>query len=293
MVALFPPWQLLVASCSRQLMEAGVHGAHGVRAHGRAVVACSSPTATAIIPGHSTAAATARASAPVTSRATPTSARRMVSSLLFPKARSPAPRAFFLHPMIALQSVGYKQHLPFCVLPPFSHLSHISAEEDESSLLTAQGFWVIVLPFLLGKSFREQQCEKYNSYNFTDLEGNRLEWVPKYAGVSPRDRCKLFCRARGRSEFKVFEPKVRYLTTSVPNVHVQIPANSTLLVRSPQVIDGTLCGPETLSICVHGQCIKAGCDHVVGSSKKLDKCGVCGGNGSTCRKISGSLNRSK
>ncbi|XP_009320879.1 PREDICTED: A disintegrin and metalloproteinase with thrombospondin motifs 8, partial [Pygoscelis adeliae] len=116
------------------------------------------------------------------------------------------------------------------------------------------------------KSFREQQCEKYNSYNFTDLEGNRLEWVPKYAGVSPRDRCKLFCRARGRSEFKVFEAKV---------------------------IDGTLCGPETLSICVHGQCIKAGCDHVVGSSKKLDKCGVCGGNGSTCRKISGSLNRSK
>ncbi|XP_035411662.1 A disintegrin and metalloproteinase with thrombospondin motifs 8 [Cygnus atratus] len=117
-----------------------------------------------------------------------------------------------------------------------------------------------------GKSFREQQCEKYNSYNFTDLDGNRLEWVPKYAGVSPRDRCKLFCRARGRSEFKVFEAKV---------------------------IDGTLCGPETLSICVHGQCIKAGCDHVVGSSKKLDKCGVCGGNGSTCRKISGSLNRSK
>uniref|UniRef100_A0A8C8SZG2 ADAM metallopeptidase with thrombospondin type 1 motif 8 n=1 Tax=Pelusios castaneus TaxID=367368 RepID=A0A8C8SZG2_9SAUR len=114
--------------------------------------------------------------------------------------------------------------------------------------------------------FREQQCEKYNSYNFTDLDGNLLEWLPKYAGVSPRDRCKLFCRARGRSEFKVFEPKV---------------------------IDGTLCGPETLSICVHGQCIKAGCDHVVGSSKKLDKCGVCGGNGSTCRKISGSLNRSK
>uniref|UniRef100_A0A7M4DZI5 ADAM metallopeptidase with thrombospondin type 1 motif 8 n=1 Tax=Crocodylus porosus TaxID=8502 RepID=A0A7M4DZI5_CROPO len=117
-----------------------------------------------------------------------------------------------------------------------------------------------------GKSFREQQCEKYNSYNFTDLDGNLLEWVPKYTGVSPRDRCKLFCRARGRSEFKVFEAKV---------------------------IDGTLCGPETLSICVHGQCIKAGCDHVIGSSKKLDKCGVCGGNGSTCRKISGSLNRSK
>lgn len=60
-----------------------------------------------------------------------------------------------------------------------------------------------------GKSFREQQCEKYNAYNHTDLDGNFLQWVPKYSGVSPRDRCKLFCRARGRSEFKVFEAKVR------------------------------------------------------------------------------------
>ncbi|XP_028931125.1 A disintegrin and metalloproteinase with thrombospondin motifs 8 [Ornithorhynchus anatinus] len=117
-----------------------------------------------------------------------------------------------------------------------------------------------------GKSFREQQCEKYNAYNYTDKDGNLMQWVPKFTGVSPRDRCKLFCRARGRSEFKVFEAKV---------------------------IDGTLCGPETLSVCVHGQCIKAGCDHVLGSTRKLDKCGVCGGSGSSCRKISGSLNRSK
>nr|XP_005999977.1 PREDICTED: A disintegrin and metalloproteinase with thrombospondin motifs 8 isoform X2 [Latimeria chalumnae] len=117
-----------------------------------------------------------------------------------------------------------------------------------------------------GKSFREEQCEKYNSYNFIDMSGNVIEWIPKYAGVSPRDRCKLFCRARGSSEFKVFESKV---------------------------VDGTSCGPDTTSLCVQGQCVKAGCDQVIGSSKKYDKCGVCGGDGSTCRKISGSLNRSK
>uniref|UniRef100_A0A670YYJ2 ADAM metallopeptidase with thrombospondin type 1 motif 8 n=1 Tax=Pseudonaja textilis TaxID=8673 RepID=A0A670YYJ2_PSETE len=116
------------------------------------------------------------------------------------------------------------------------------------------------------KSFREQQCEKYDRYNFTDLNGNFLEWVPMYAGVSPRDRCKLVCRAKRGNEFKVFETKV---------------------------IDGTTCAPDTLSVCVHGQCIKAGCDHIIGSSKKLDKCGVCGGDGSTCRRISDSLNKSK
>ncbi|KAI4529958.1 hypothetical protein MG293_019814 [Ovis ammon polii] len=116
-----------------------------------------------------------------------------------------------------------------------------------------------------GKSFREQQCEKFNAYNYTDVEGNLLQWVPKYAGVSPRDRCKLFCLARGRSEFRMFEDKV---------------------------IDGTLCGPDTLAICVRGQCVKAGCDHVLDSPKKLDKCGVCGGKGDSCRKVSGSFSPS-
>lgn len=127
------------------------------------------------------------------------------------------------------------------VLPPSSGLSCVSAmaEEDGGSCLPVWGFGVMFLPFLPGKSFREQQCEKYNSYNFTDLDGNRLEWVPKYAGVSPRDRCKLFCRARGRSEFKVFEAKVRCLVMANPNSHPypeseQIPAGSRALTAPPR-----------------------------------------------------------
>uniref|UniRef100_A0A8C9F4B2 ADAMTS/ADAMTS-like Spacer 1 domain-containing protein n=1 Tax=Pavo cristatus TaxID=9049 RepID=A0A8C9F4B2_PAVCR len=31
----------------------------------------------------------------------------------------------------------------------------------------------------------------------------------------------------------------------------------------------------------------AGCDRMIGSNKKFDKCGICGGNGSTCKKVSG------
>ncbi|XP_017289296.1 A disintegrin and metalloproteinase with thrombospondin motifs 8 [Kryptolebias marmoratus] len=115
-----------------------------------------------------------------------------------------------------------------------------------------------------GKSFREEQCEKYNSPNHLDHNGNMKQWIPKYAGVSPRDRCKLFCRARGSSEFKVFESKV---------------------------IDGTTCGPDTTSVCVQGQCVKAGCDQLIGSNKRVDKCGLCGGNGLSCRKITGSYNK--
>ncbi|XP_034024964.1 A disintegrin and metalloproteinase with thrombospondin motifs 8-like isoform X2 [Thalassophryne amazonica] len=115
-----------------------------------------------------------------------------------------------------------------------------------------------------GKSFREEQCEKYNNPNFLDHNGSVKQWIPKYTGVSPRDRCKLFCRARGSSEYKVFQSKV---------------------------IDGTTCGPDTTSVCVQGQCVKAGCDQVIGSNKRLDKCGLCGGNGLMCRKITGSYNK--
>lgn len=64
---------------------------------------------------------------------------------------------------------------------------------------------MFVLP---GKSFRDEQCEKYNSDRYLDSHGNIKQWIPKYNGVSPRDRCKLFCRARGSNEFKVFEAKV-------------------------------------------------------------------------------------
>lgn len=63
------------------------------------------------------------------------------------------------------------------------------------------------------------------------------------------------------------------------------------IVVSLQVIDGTTCGPDTTSVCVQGQCVKAGCDQVIGSNKRVDKCGVCGGSGLTCRKITGSYNK--
>lgn len=62
---------------------------------------------------------------------------------------------------------------------------------------------------------------------------------------------------------------------------------------SLKVVDGTLCSPESTSVCVQGQCVKAGCDRIIGSSKKFDKCGVCGGNGSTCKKVSGTLSSSR
>ncbi|KAL7981534.1 hypothetical protein Chor_005622, partial [Crotalus horridus] len=112
-----------------------------------------------------------------------------------------------------------------------------------------------------GKSFREEQCEAFNGYNHST---NRLtaivSWVPKYSGVSPRDKCKLICRANGTGYFYVLAPKV---------------------------VDGTPCSPDSSSLCVQGKCIKAGCDGKLGSKTKFDKCGVCGGDNKSCKKVSG------
>ncbi|XP_029528601.1 A disintegrin and metalloproteinase with thrombospondin motifs 15-like [Oncorhynchus nerka] len=112
-----------------------------------------------------------------------------------------------------------------------------------------------------GKSFREEQCEAFNGFS---LNTNRLSasvvWVPKYSGVSPKDKCKLICRANGTGYFYVLAPKV---------------------------VDGTPCSPDTSAVCVQGKCIKAGCDGKLSSNKKYDKCGVCGGDNQRCKKVSG------
>ncbi|KAL0993789.1 hypothetical protein UPYG_G00113950 [Umbra pygmaea] len=112
-----------------------------------------------------------------------------------------------------------------------------------------------------GKSYREEQCEAYNGFS---LNTNRLTpsvvWVPKYSGVSPKDKCKLICRANGTGYFYVLAPKV---------------------------VDGTACSPDSSAVCVQGKCIKAGCDSKLGSNKKFDKCGICGGDNKSCKKVSG------
>ncbi|KAM4742660.1 A disintegrin and metalloproteinase with thrombospondin motifs 15-like isoform 2-T2 [Anableps anableps] len=112
-----------------------------------------------------------------------------------------------------------------------------------------------------GKSFREEQCEAFNGLNLnTSRLGSSVVWIPKYSGISPKDQCKLICRANGTGYFYVLSPKV---------------------------VDGTPCSPDTSALCVQGKCIKAGCDGKLDSNKKFDKCGACGGNNQGCKKVSG------
>ncbi|KAG9349674.1 hypothetical protein JZ751_028122 [Albula glossodonta] len=115
------------------------------------------------------------------------------------------------------------------------------------------------------KSFRLEQCEARNGYQ-TDPKGVKtfVEWVPKFAGVLPGDVCKLTCRAKGTGYYVVF---------------------------SQRATDGTECRPYSSSVCVKGKCVRTGCDGIIGSKLQFDKCGICGGDSTTCVKVVGNFTK--
>ncbi|XP_064624818.1 A disintegrin and metalloproteinase with thrombospondin motifs 6-like [Lineus longissimus] len=115
-------------------------------------------------------------------------------------------------------------------------------------------------------SFRELQCSSYNSIEF---RGTYYKWVP-YTGVigghqkNRKNPCVLYCRARGF------------------NFYTE---------RSSKVVDGTKCYPGSKDVCINGHCQPVGCDSVLGSGAIEDKCGQCGGNGSSCQTVAGVYNK--
>ncbi|XP_061841032.1 A disintegrin and metalloproteinase with thrombospondin motifs 5 [Nerophis lumbriciformis] len=115
------------------------------------------------------------------------------------------------------------------------------------------------------KSFRQEQCEVRNGPQ-TDPKGVKtfVEWVPKYAGVLPKDVCKLTCRAKGTGYYVVF---------------------------SHRVTDGTECRPYSSSVCVKGKCVRTGCDGIIGSKLQFDKCGKCGGDSTGCIRVVGNFTK--
>ncbi|KFO26140.1 A disintegrin and metalloproteinase with thrombospondin motifs 20 [Fukomys damarensis] len=114
------------------------------------------------------------------------------------------------------------------------------------------------------QDFREKQCSDFDGqhFNINGLSPN-VRWLPKYSGIAIKDRCKLYCRVAGTTNFYQLKDRVA---------------------------DGTPCGTETNDICVQGLCRQAGCDHVLNSKAKRDKCGVCGGDNSSCRTMAGVFN---
>uniref|UniRef100_A0A5K4F784 Peptidase M12B domain-containing protein n=1 Tax=Schistosoma mansoni TaxID=6183 RepID=A0A5K4F784_SCHMA len=54
--------------------------------------------------------------------------------------------------------------------------------------------------------------------------------------------------------------------------------------------DGTPCYALRDDICIQGKCWETGCDGILGSRLRFDRCRVCGGDNSTCEEIKGVFN---
>ncbi|XP_017921685.1 PREDICTED: ADAMTS-like protein 3 isoform X4 [Capra hircus] len=105
------------------------------------------------------------------------------------------------------------------------------------------------------EDFRAQQCSAYNDVQY---QGRYYEWLPQYN--DPAAPCALRCQARGQ------------------NLVVEL---------APKVLDGTRCTADSLDMCISGICQAVGCDRQLGSNAKEDNCGVCAGDGATCRLVRG------
>ncbi|XP_063170025.1 ADAMTS-like protein 3 [Candoia aspera] len=103
--------------------------------------------------------------------------------------------------------------------------------------------------------FRAQQCSAYNDVKH---QGHFYEWIPVFDDSN--SPCALKCQALGKP----------------------------LIVElAPKVLDGTRCNAKSLDMCISGVCQAVGCDRQLGSHAKEDNCGVCSGDGSTCRLVRG------
>lgn len=103
--------------------------------------------------------------------------------------------------------------------------------------------------------FRAQQCSAHADVHY---QGRYHEWLP--VDNDPENPCALKCKAW----------------------------NTDLVVElAPKVLDGTRCYTESLDMCISGACQIVGCDHELGSTAKEDNCGVCNGDGSSCRLVRG------
>ncbi|KAM8920951.1 ADAMTS-like protein 4 [Pelodytes ibericus] len=105
---------------------------------------------------------------------------------------------------------------------------------------------------------RSLQCATFNSQEFM---GRLYQWEA-FTEVSGNQRCALNCRPIGYRFYVRHTEKVQ---------------------------DGTPCEAGSSDICVGGQCLSPGCDGILGSNSTLDTCGVCGGDSSTCKFITGTF----
>ncbi|KFV67467.1 Papilin, partial [Dryobates pubescens] len=106
------------------------------------------------------------------------------------------------------------------------------------------------------RDFRAEQCAEFDG---TEFQGKKYKWLPYYGAPN---KCELNCIPNGENFY---------------------------YRHKAAVVDGTTCEPGKRDICVEGVCRAVGCDNMLESAKKEDKCLQCGGDGSTCYNVKGTF----
>ncbi|NXE81554.1 PPN protein, partial [Cochlearius cochlearius] len=106
------------------------------------------------------------------------------------------------------------------------------------------------------QDFRAEQCAEFDG---TEFQGKKYKWLPYYGAPN---KCELNCIPKGENFY---------------------------YRHKEAVVDGTTCEPGKRDICVEGTCRAIGCDNMLESAKKEDKCLQCGGDGSTCYAVKGTF----
>ncbi|XP_046705744.1 A disintegrin and metalloproteinase with thrombospondin motifs 2-like isoform X1 [Silurus meridionalis] len=104
------------------------------------------------------------------------------------------------------------------------------------------------------RDYRAEQCSFMDSK--FEYHNMKHHWLP-YEHPDPKQRCTLYCQSK----------------------------ETRVVVNMQELVEpGIRCSyKDPYSVCVYGECEKVDCQNVVGSPILEDKCGVCSGDGTSCK----------
>jgi hypothetical protein len=142
--------------------------------------------------------------------------------------------------------------------------------------------------YCLGASQRYQTCNTHTCPGPSDIRGEMCvsepphsrytEWqAPSLEYISSRglDQCSHHCLAKPND---ILFTLTMGLPDGTPCLFTSLPSPSHPLYLSSV--------PESLGVCVRGECVPVGCDSTLNHMATRDACGVWCGNGSTCVSVS-------
>ena len=147
-------------------------------------------------------------------------------------------------------------------------------------------------------------------------QGNAVDYQPCYStscvlGADPRyKQCNLYGKKHGIRDLKAWPSPSNSQCSSLHcysesrqqemSINMPVPFGSLILVDFICQFSGAYCNyDDPHSICLFNECRQIGCDKVLGSSKRYNECGICGGTSNDCepvnfnKKKTAKLNNSK